>query len=41
LGISWRGRNALYDPAVNQSTALAYVPTARDHLALAALNGRL
>src|SRR6185295_18271636 len=31
----------VYDPAANRWTALAYVPTARDHLALAALGGRL
>jgi hypothetical protein len=32
----WRGRNTsaheVYDPAANRWTALAYVPTARDHL---------
>jgi len=44
-GIGWRGRNTpaheIYDPAANRWTALAYVPTARDHLAVAALGGRL
>src|SRR5262249_10660997 len=44
-GIGWRGRNTpaheVYDPAANQWTALAYVPTARDHLAAAALDGRI
>jgi hypothetical protein len=30
-----------YDPAANRWTALAYVPTARDHLAAAAMDGRL
>jgi hypothetical protein len=44
-GIGWRGRNTaaheVYDPAANRWTALAYVPTARDHLAVAAVGGRL
>src|SRR5262249_25144446 len=31
----------VYDPAANKWTALAYVPTARDHLAAAALDGRI
>src|SRR5262249_37094456 len=31
----------VYDPAANRWTALAYVPTARDHLAAAAMDGRL
>src|SRR5262249_11461272 len=39
------GRNTpaheVYDPAANRWTALAYVPTARDHLAAAAMDGRL
>jgi hypothetical protein len=39
------GRNTpaheVYDPAANRWTALAYVPTARDHLAVAAVSGRL
>jgi len=44
-GIGWRGRNTpaheVYDPAANRWTALANVPTARDHLAAAATGGRL
>src|SRR5262249_9026337 len=40
-GIGWRGRNTaaheVYDPAANRWTALAYIPTARDHLAAADL----
>jgi hypothetical protein len=44
-GIGWRGRNTpaheVYDPAANRWTALAYVPTARDHLAAAAMDGRV
>jgi hypothetical protein len=44
-GIGWRGRNTpaheVYDPAANRWTALAYVPTARDHLAAAVIDGRL
>ena len=44
-GVGWRGRNTpaheVYDPAANLWTALAYVPTARDHLAAAAMDGRL
>jgi Kelch motif/Galactose oxidase, central domain len=43
--LGWRGRNTpaheVYDPATNRWTALAYVPTARDHLAVAAMDGRL
>jgi len=31
----------VYDPAANRWTALAYVPTARDHLTAAAIDGRL
>jgi hypothetical protein len=42
-GIGWRGRDTpahgVYDPAINRWTALAYVPTARDHLAAAGING--
>jgi N-acetylneuraminic acid mutarotase len=45
IGVGWRGRNTpaheVYDPAANSWTALAYVPTARDHLAVAAMDGRL
>jgi hypothetical protein len=44
-GIGLQGRNTpaheIYDPAANRWTPLAYVPTARDHLAVAALGGRL
>jgi N-acetylneuraminic acid mutarotase len=43
--IGWRGRNTaaheVYDPAANRWTALAYVPTARDHLGAAAIDERL
>jgi hypothetical protein len=44
-GIGWRGRNTpaheVYDPNANWWTALDYVRTARDHLAVATLDGRL
>src|SRR5262249_43029448 len=44
-GVGRHGRNTpaheVYDPATNRWTALADVPTARDHLAVAAMDGRL
>src|SRR5260370_23468651 len=44
-GVGWRGRNTqaheAYDPAANRWIALASMPTARDHLAAAAIDGRL
>lgn len=42
-GVGWRNRNSpaheVYDPAANRWTGRANLPTARDHLAAAAMEG--